>query len=78
MKYILILLGSCAYDEDFSEKLIAYARFNRNTDLIKEILSEVMVPDLKQVVTTTRLRTLKEQVRVLENHTVSNFRNDFL
>lgn len=57
-------------DEDFSEKLIAYARFNRNTDLIKTILSEVMVPDVRQIVTTGRLGVLKQQVQALEDHHV--------
>lgn len=31
-------------DEDFSEKLIAFARYNRNITLIKEILSDVVMP----------------------------------
>ncbi len=59
------------YDEDFSEKLISFARYNRNNTLIKEILSDVIIPK-SDVVSSTRLNKLKEQVRLLENHYVCN------
>ncbi|XP_053212700.1 SWI/SNF-related matrix-associated actin-dependent regulator of chromatin subfamily E member 1-like [Panonychus citri] len=55
-------------NDEVSLKDLAFARFKQNHKLINEIFSDTVVPDLRSVVTTGKMTTLKNHVQVLINH----------
>ena len=55
-------------DEYITMKQVAAMRFHRNHRLMAEIFNDVVVPDMRTVVTKNRLSVLKKQVQSLLVH----------
>lgn len=56
-------------EEDlFSVKHVAASRFHRNHKLMADIFNDIVIPDLRTVVTTSRIHMLRKQVKSLEEH----------
>ncbi|KER30632.1 hypothetical protein T265_02983 [Opisthorchis viverrini] len=55
-------------EDQYTAKHVAAARFQRNHRLMQEILSDARLPDPGQLITQSRLNTLRSQVEQLKNH----------
>ncbi|CAI2738267.1 unnamed protein product [Dicrocoelium dendriticum] len=55
-------------EDQYTAKHVAAARFQRNHRLMQEILSDTRLPDPGQLITQSRLNTLRLQVEQLKSH----------
>ncbi|CAH8458526.1 unnamed protein product [Heterobilharzia americana] len=55
-------------EDQYTAKHVAAARFQRNHRLMQEVLSDARLPDPGQLITQSRLNTLRLQVEQLKNH----------